>query len=124
MSPVLIVAIVAVNLALASYTVATWRLHDRPVSRRNLCMLSTGVFFDVVATACMIISSPNSPFAVHGFMGYSALLAMLIDAILLWRLWSTAPQAAVPKSLAVYSKIAYGWWVVVYITGAILFASA
>lgn len=124
MNPVLIVALVTVNLALVSYTVSAWRLNYRPLSRRNLCMLSTGVAFDVIATACMIVSSPNSPFTVHGFMGYSALAAMMIDAALLWRRWLATPQAAVPKPLAVYSKLAYGWWVVVYITGAILFGLA
>lgn len=54
----------------------------------------------------------------HGFIGYSALLAMLIDNILLWNLQLTkGKNKNVPVALHRYSQVAYACWVLVYISG-------
>jgi len=56
----------------------------------------------------MIIGSPNSPFTIHGFLGYSALAGMLIDTILAWRFFlRTDGLIQVPNSLGNYSRVAY-----------------
>ena len=67
------------------------------------------------------VGSTNSPFTVHGFLGYSALLVMAIDIILIWRIYlRNGVKAKVERSLLLYAKLAYGWWVIAYITGSLL----
>jgi len=69
----------------------------------------------------MIIGSPNSPFTIHGFLGYSALAGILIDTILAWRFFlRTNWLIHVPNSLHNYSRIAYSWWVVAFISGGLM----
>jgi len=45
---------------------------------------------------------------------------MLIDAILIWRYWLKNKSAAVSRGLNLYTRYAYGWWVVAYIAGAVI----
>jgi len=68
----------------------------------------------------MIISSGNIPITVHGFIGYTALLVMLIDGILIWRQRRRNGSGPVPHGLHLYTRIAYAWWVIAYIAGAII----
>jgi len=111
-----------VTAALISYTIAIineQRKHR--VTNRVLTFLTLGVVLDITATICMIMGSTNTPFSFHGFLGYSALAAMLTDAILLWRfrLKKGDPQE-VTRSLHLYSRLAYSWWVIAYITGGLI----
>jgi len=85
-----------------------------------LWVLTLGVIFDIAATACMIIGSTKSPFTLHGVLGYSSLTLMLIDAVLIWRFHLTAPGQVVPRPLHLYSRIAYIWWLLAYVTGTTL----
>jgi len=69
----------------------------------------------------MIIGSANSPFTLHGFIGYLALLGMLIDMYLMWKVKGKHGMGhAIRKKLHTYSMIAYSWWVIAYITGAVI----
>jgi len=69
----------------------------------------------------MIIVSENSPFTLHGILGYSSLTAMVIDAVLLWRFrWKKGSQEKVVRPVHLYSRIAYIWWVAAYITGTLM----
>jgi hypothetical protein len=56
---------------------------------------------------------------------------MLIDTILIWRLWARAKVATdtgvtfttvidIPKGLHLYTRVAYSWWVIAFIAGAII----
>ena len=122
MKPVLIAGTTIVNLALIFYTIFIIQKfkHNRATGK-VLFYLTTGIVFDIIATVCMIIGSENSPFSPHGLLGYSSLGAMLTDGILIWTFKNRhSPEAIFPKSLSVYSTIAYAWWVLAYITGAIL----
>jgi hypothetical protein len=111
-----------VILALIFYTLFIRREYKtRLVSSRLLLLLCLGLFFDVTATAFMIFGSLNSPFTLHGFIGYSALTVMLIDTVLMWRLrLKLGNNAAIPVSLHKYSLYAYAWWVVAFISGGII----
>ncbi|MCK4632439.1 MAG: hypothetical protein KAT79_04160 [candidate division Zixibacteria bacterium] len=121
MNPTLIAGTVIVNLALISYSIAIiTEQRKHRVSRFVLIFLTTGIVLDIVATICMIIGSPNTPFSLHGFVGYSSLTGMLIDAILIWRYWGSHKDEIVPHRLHMYTRIAYGWWICAYITGALL----
>lgn len=111
-----------VTLALLSYSIAILKEQKKKViTKPILVFLTAGVFLDIVATTCMIIGSTNTPFTLHGFIGYSGLLAMLIDMILIWRIYMKSGLGAnVNKSIHLYSRYAYIWWVVVYISGGLM----
>ena len=92
------------------------------VTSRVLLFYTLGVFFDISATTLMILGSSKG-FSLHGFIGYSSLLGMCIDTFLLWRHnREKGPEAGVSRGLNLYSRIAYIWWVVAFITGGLLVA--
>jgi hypothetical protein len=93
---------------------------ERHISNRVLMFLTIGVLLDVSSTILMIIGSRKIPITIHGFIGYSALTVMLIDTILIWRFWRKNRETNVPRSLNLYTRLAYCWWVVAYIAGAII----
>lgn len=76
--------------------------------------------FDITATALMIVASKNAGLTVHGVLGYSALAFMLTDTGLLWRHAREHGLAEVSKGLHLFSRLAYGYWVVAFVTGAAL----
>ncbi|PLX13432.1 MAG: hypothetical protein C0598_03650 [Marinilabiliales bacterium] len=122
MNSILLTGSVIVTLALISYSIGIIA-EQRKKQLTNFVMifLSLGIVLDITATAFMIFGSPNSPFTIHGFLGYSALLVMVIDVYLLWRFRiRNGIQVKVPKNLNLYSRYAYSWWVIAYITGALL----
>lgn len=121
MKPVLIAGITLVNIALASYTTAIVTQNRKMrMSRNVLTFLSIGVFFDITATICMIIGSGHF-LTVHGVIGYSSLIGMLTDTILSYRLVSkSGVGASVPVRFNRISTSTYIYWVLAYITGAVL----
>lgn len=124
MSPVLIAGVIIVNLALIAYSIAViTEQRKKIVNTFVLTFITAGVILDITATICMIIGSANSFASVHGLIGYSALAVMLMDGILLWKSWLiTKNPAPVSKKLHLYSRYAYSWWVIAYITGAFIVA--
>ena len=125
MSPILIAGVVIVNLALVSYglgIVGEQRSHR--VTRRTLDWLRLGVIFDLTATACMIAGSSRGPFTAHGLLGFSSLAAMVVETSLAWRHHAQHGEGLVPNWLHTYSRVAYGWWIAAYFTGAYLVMSA
>jgi hypothetical protein len=83
------------------------------LSRFSLGSITAGLVFDIYSTALMIAGSGNIPITVHGFIGYSALTVMLI-----WRHWRMNRAMPLPRKLSLYTRIAYGWWVVASFAGA------
>ena len=71
----------------------------------------------------MIAGSSRGPFTVHALLGFSSLTAMLLETSFAWRHRLRMQDAEVPTWLHRYSRVAYGWWIVAYITGAILVMS-
>lgn len=121
MSPTLIAGTIIVQLALICYSIGVITEQRRHrVTPFVLLFLTVGVVFDITATVFMIVGSPNSPFTLHGFVGYSSLLAMLMETALAWRHRLRSGDAAVPGGLHLYTRLAYIWWVLAYITGAVL----
>lgn len=122
MKPILMAGVTIVNLALLFYTIFIIFEHKlKRAANKVVTFITIGVIFDITATICMIIGSENSPFSPHGILGYSSLTAMFIDAVLIWRFKNVnGTEIPFPKWLNNYSKIAYVWWVLAYITGAIL----
>lgn len=121
MKPILIAGTTIVNFALLAYTVGIiLEQRKHRVTRGVLWFLTVGVILDITATACMIIGSTQSPFTLHGILGYSSLTAMLIETSLAWRHRLSHGEGKVARGLHLYSRLAYIWWVAAYITGAIL----
>ena len=125
MGPILTAGVITVQLALISYGVgiiSEQRSHR--VTLRTLNWLRVGVLFDLVATSLMIAGSSRGPFTLHGLLGFSSLTAMIIETSLAWRHHARHGDALVPGWLHTYSRLAYGWWIAAYFTGAYLVMSA
>ena len=122
MNTISMIGATVVTLALISYSIGVIAEQKKKKIVNNvLLFITAGIILDVTATICMIIGSTNSPFTLHGFLGYSALLAMLIDVILIWSFYKkNGSEVDVPKKLHRYTLYAYLWWVVAYITGSLL----
>ncbi|HOQ48904.1 MAG TPA: hypothetical protein PLV01_03655 [Candidatus Kapabacteria bacterium] len=122
MKTILIIGATTVTLALISYSIAIIsEQRSRIVSKKVLYFLSIGWILDVAATIMMIVGSSNTPFTLHGAIGYSALLLMTIETYFIWRLIiNNGYNVEVPKKLHIYSRLAYIWWVAAYITGSLL----
>jgi len=122
MKPILMIGTTIVNVALIMYTLFIFQeFKHRKLSRKLLSFLTIGVILDFTATICMIIGSSKGIFTLHGVIGYSSLMAMIIDAILIWnQKRKVAFDSEISRTVHLYSVVAYGWWVTAYITGAIL----
>ena len=122
MKPILLVGSLIVSLALIAYSIGViTEQRKKIVTLRTLIFLAIGLCFDVAGTTCMIIGSSNSPFTYHGFIGYSALLAMFLDTLLMWRLkYHNGINTSVPSGIHKFSLIAYLWWILVYVSGFLM----
>jgi len=111
-----------VFFALTFYSVGIYseQKHKR-VLPRVLTFLALGIITDIIATAFMIAGSSKGIFTLHGIIGYSSLVGMLIDNILIWRIrLNNGIRAKVPDAVHNYSRYAYLWWVTAFITGGLL----
>jgi hypothetical protein len=121
LNAVIIRAVIVVSFALIFYSIAVITEQKKPaVTKRVLFFLTGGVLLDISSTSLMIIGSTNIPLTIHGCIGYSALLAMLIDAILIWKHWINNGLNTIPRRIHLYTRIAYSWWVIAYIVGAVM----
>jgi hypothetical protein len=113
-----------VVLALLAYSIAIITEQRKKILNKTvLYFLSLGVLLDITATTFMILGSSKGIFTLHGFIGYSSLIAMFLDAVFIWRQKSAQGiNSNVPKWLHMYSRYAYVWWVIAFITGGLLVA--
>jgi hypothetical protein len=111
-----------VIFALLFYTIGFLKVRKTNVITTSILLFySIGVTLDITATTFMIIGSTKGIITPHGLIGYSALLGMLIDTSIFWR--HRIRQGAsdeVSKGLQLYSRIAYSWWVIAFVTGGLL----
>ena len=115
---------IIVIFALASYSIAIFtEQRKKRILSAVLIFITLGVVLDITATAFMIIGSSKGPLTFHGILGYSSLTAMTLDAILIWRRkFAAGIGSEVPRGLHLYSRYAYTWWVLAFITGGLLVA--
>ena len=111
-----------VFIALLFYSIGIFTEQKKKhVTNIVLSFITLGIVFDITATTFMIIGSSNEIFTLHGVLGYSSLTAMFIDAVLLWRYrLKNGVDTQVNNGLHLYSRIAYIWWVLAFITGGAL----
>jgi len=122
MAKVTIVGIFFVHLALILYTLfIIYESKKQKTTKSVLFLITLAVIFDIVATTCMMIGTTRTYFTFHGIMGYIGLLLMIVDATLLWKFkFKQGVETIISKSLNLFSKIAYAWWIVAYITGVLV----
>ena len=124
MKTVSMIGSLIVTIALVFYSIGFGKEQRRKlVTSRVLLFYTIGVSLDITATILMIIGSSKGMITIHGLIGYSSLSGMLIDTFLLWsHNMKQGPGKVVSKRLHLYSRIAYIWWVIAYITGGLLVA--
>ena len=124
MNPTLYVGVIIVTFALLFYSIAIITEQRKSlISNRVLLFLTAGVTCDVASTTVMIMGSRNIPITVHGLIGYSALILMLIDTLMVWRFWAkNGSTSKVSHGFHIYTRIAYVWWVIAYVAGGIIAA--
>lgn len=124
MNPYLQIGTSVVIFALISYSIAIiTEQRTKRISQRVITFLTLGVLLDITATIFMVIGSDKGGFTLHGFIGYSSLLGMLLDAVFMWtRIAKSGINSEVHKKLHLYSRYAYLWWVLAFITGGLLVA--
>ncbi|MDF1545803.1 MAG: hypothetical protein P1R58_11980 [bacterium] len=123
MKPILMAGTSIVILALISYTIGiVAEQKGRKVTSKVTTFLTLGVILDITATICMIIGSEKGWFTLHGVLGFSSLGGMLTDVFLIWKHRLSHGQAETPRWLHIYSRSAYIWWVIAFISGGLLVA--
>jgi hypothetical protein len=122
-NPILVTGTIIVTCALLFYSVSV--ISEQRRKSITLFVLATrtiGVVLDITATAFMIAGSRKMPFTFHGLLGYSALVGMLVDTILVWRYSKQHNLLPVAAGLKLYTRISYLWWVLAYIAGGLIAA--
>jgi len=124
MKTISMIASFVVTIALVLYSIGfTKENRLKLVTGKVLLFYTLGVCFDITATIMMIIGSSKGLITPHGLIGYSSLLGMLTDTILLWNHnLKQGPDTVVTKRLQIFSRITFAWWVIAYITGGLLVA--
>lgn len=122
MNPISLTGAFVITFSLLSYGIGSISLmRFKLVSTGVLVYITTGVILDTIGAVLMIIATSHSPFTLHGLLGFSGLLVMLINALLLWRYFrKNGSETRVSRSLLLYSKLAFLWWMIAYILGSLL----
>jgi len=122
MEPISIAGAFIITVALLLYGIGSISVQRfKIITPGVLVFISLGVLFDLVAVTFMIIGSSKGAFTPHGILGYSATLTMVIDLILIWRSFiKRGLDSVIEKAVLLYSKFAYGWWIIAYITGSLM----
>ncbi len=122
MKTIIIIGTLIVHLALIFYSIGIiTEQRIKRVTKNVLIFVTLGVIFDIVATLCMIMGSTRGLITLHGLVGYSGLFLMLSDSIWLWKHFlKYGSSVQVSNALHLYSRITYIWWLLAYITGALL----
>jgi hypothetical protein len=121
MKPVLIAGISIVQLALVSYATAIIiQSRKKCINRQVLIFLTVGIIMDITSTICMITGS-GKVISFHGMIGYLSLAAMLTDTIFSYlNVKRHGLNSILSKRFIRWSQAAFVYWVLAYITGAIL----
>jgi hypothetical protein len=122
MNPMIMTGMIIVFFALAAYSTALFHeVKTHLASKAVLGFFTAGVLLDITSTTFMIIGSRHIAITPHGLLGYSALAAMLIETVLLWKHKNASGwDSKLSKQLHIYTVAAYSWWVIAFIAGALL----
>lgn len=122
MNSLSIIGAFVITLALLSYGIGSISIQRfKLITPGVLIFLTLGVALDFIAVTLMIIGSSRGAFTPHGILGYTAMLTMVINMVLIY-FWyfKHGFDSVISKAILEYSKIAYAWWLITYITGSLL----
>jgi len=122
MNPLSIIGAFIITLALLSYGIGSISiLRFKFVTPSVLIFLTLGIILDLTAVVFMIVGSSKGIFTLHGILGYSAIITMLLDTFFIWRFYlKNGFDVEISKNIVAFSKFAYSWWVIAYLTGSLL----
>lgn len=122
MSHVIIAGVILIHIAFICYSVFIYKEHKyKRATKGLLVFITTAVIFDVSATVCMMIGVAEEYFTLHGVLGYSALLVMVIDAVYIWKHYNKfGSEVPFSKTLNRNSKLGYVLWLIAFFTGEML----
>lgn len=125
MRPWIAAGVGLVVLALACYSIGT-AAHQRElrVTSRALRFLSAGLLLDALGTVCIVLGTQSRGVTLHGVLGYSALAGMAVETALAWRHRRARGDQPVSKGLALWSRLAYAYWLIAFVSGGALVAAA
>jgi hypothetical protein len=107
------------SIALIFYSLAFWKNRKSSrINKANCLFQTTGLEFDIAGTIFMIIGSKNIPITVHGMIGYSALLAMILETVLVIK--TTMGNKEKTKMMEIYTWFSYFWWITAYVAGGVI----
>jgi hypothetical protein len=87
------------------------------VRRRNVMMQTIAVICDAAGTICMIFQAGNIiPADLHGWLGYTALMLMVIDLVFVYR---HRKDGLANAPIRIYALCALVYWIVSYSQGFI-----
>lgn len=111
-----------ITFALLSYGIGCISvIRFKLLSTWVLTFLTLGLILDIGAVGFMIAGSGDTPFNLHGLLGYSGILVMLINVILIWKVYlANGIDSKMSVKIVRYTKYAYLWWLIVYFTGSLL----
>lgn len=119
MKPIVLAAVVIITLALVFYSVATGALQrSQRITNVVALFLTLGVTFDLAATLCMVVAAGYVRPTVHGALGITALLGMLVEVTMAWQhRLRFGPEIPVSSGKRLYALIAYAYWVIAFVSG-------
>ncbi len=124
MNNLLLAGTVVVSLTLILYSIAV--ITQQRTGKVNMLVvfsITTGILFDISARLLMIMGAPGEPLTLQGVLGYTALAAMAVSVILIWRIFRRRRKEVtmeVPRNLHLYIRYAYIWWVLTYLFAILL----
>lgn len=122
MSLVTLIGAILITFALLLYGIGFINIQRfKLITPGVMIFISFGVLMDLAAVSLMIMGAESTPFTAHGLIGYSATITMLINLFLIWRIYLiNGMHSKIGKNVITYSKLAFGWWVITYITGSLM----
>lgn len=122
MNPLAIIGAFIITLSFLAYGIGTISLvRFRIVGRIVLFFLSMGVFFDLLAITLMTLGANGSPYTMHGFIGATAFIVMLVNTVWCWNVFTKRGlDSKAGKKHILYTKAAYLVWVIAYFMGSIM----
>ncbi len=122
MNPIALVGAFVITVSLLMYGIGSITLQRfKIIVPGVLVFLTLGLVCDIIATTLMIIGAQETPFSLHGIVGYSALMVMFVNVFYVWRVFlKYGIDSKANYNLLLYAKYAYGWWIIAYFTGSLL----
>ncbi len=117
-----LIGALVITLSFLSYGIGSITLQRfKVLSPGILVFITIGVLLDIVAIAFMIAGAGKIKFSLHSILGFTATFTMMVNLLLVLRLYEQkGMRAGISRSLFNFSRIAYFWWVIAYLTGSLL----